>query len=49
MKNPDAVLRELGQLYDFYKEIARFRMKKSEKPNAIEKKVQGGLTHTTQF
>ena len=27
MKNPDKVLRELGQLYDFNKEIARFRIR----------------------
>ncbi len=32
MKNPDTVLRELGQLYDFNKEIARFRIRKTEKP-----------------
>ena len=50
MKNPDTVLRELGQLYDFNKEIARFRIRKSEKPNAGEKKaVQGELTPRTRF
>jgi len=27
MKKPDAVLRELGQLYDFRKELAKFRFK----------------------
>jgi hypothetical protein len=33
MKNPDAVLRELGQLYDFQQEVARFRFRKKTKSN----------------
>ena len=33
MKNPDAVLRELGQLYDFQRELAKFRFKKKPKSN----------------
>lgn len=32
MKKPDAVLRELGQLYDFRKELAKFRFKGKGKP-----------------
>jgi len=31
MKSPDVVFNELGKLYDFYKEIARFRLKKTRK------------------
>lgn len=34
MKSPDAVFRELGQLYDFYREIAKFRLMDKEKPGA---------------
>jgi len=33
MRKPDAVLRELGQLYDFYRELAKFRFKGKGKPN----------------
>jgi hypothetical protein len=33
MKSPEAVFNELGKLYDFYKEIARFRLKKTRKLN----------------
>jgi len=33
MKSPDVVFNELGKLYDFYKEIARFRLKKTRKLN----------------
>ena len=32
MKSPEAVFNELGKLYDFYKEIARFRFRKTRKP-----------------
>jgi len=31
MKNPDVVLRELGQLYDFQQELAKFRFRKRPK------------------
>jgi hypothetical protein len=34
MKSPDVVFRELGQLYDFYREIAKFRVVDKEKPSA---------------
>ena len=34
MKKPDAVLRELGQLYDFQREIAKFRLK--ERPRSAK-------------
>ena len=27
MNKPDAVLRELGQLYDFYRELKKFKVK----------------------
>jgi hypothetical protein len=37
MKSPDVVLNELGQLYDFYKEIAKFKLKRTESPE------KGGL------
>jgi hypothetical protein len=30
MKSPDVVFRELGELYDFYREIAKFRFKDQE-------------------
>jgi len=30
MKSPDVILNELGQLYDFYKEIAKFKLKRKE-------------------
>jgi len=34
MKSPDAVFRELAKLYDFYRELAKFRFKKEKrKPN----------------
>jgi hypothetical protein len=33
MKNPDAVLRELGQLHEFQQELARFRFRKTPKSN----------------
>jgi hypothetical protein len=32
MKSPDVVFNELGKLYDFYKEIARFQFRKRRKP-----------------
>lgn len=31
MKNPDVVLRELGQLHDFRRELAKFRFSKTIK------------------
>ena len=33
MKKPDAVLKELGQLYDFHRELSRFRLKQKREPN----------------
>ena len=33
MKSPDVVFRELAKLYDFYRELAKFRLKKKHKPN----------------
>ena len=33
MKKPDAVLRELGQLYDFQKELSKFRFRDRQKPS----------------
>lgn len=33
MKKPDAVLRELGQLYDFQKELVKFRFRKKRESN----------------
>ena len=35
MKKPDAVLRELGQLHDFYRELAKFRFKNEQKSKAV--------------
>jgi hypothetical protein len=32
MKSPDVVFRELAKLYDFYRELAKFRLKKKHKP-----------------
>ncbi len=37
MKSPDMVFSELAKLYDFYRELAKFRLKKRRKPN---KRVQ---------
>jgi hypothetical protein len=37
MRNPDTVMCELGQLYDFNKEIARFRIRKTAKPGSDKK------------
>ena len=31
MRSPDVVFRELGQLYDFYREIAKFKI--GDKPD----------------
>ena len=31
MKSPDAVLNQLAKLYDFYREIARFKLKGERK------------------
>ncbi len=33
MRNPDAVLRELAQLHDFQKELAKFRFSKRSRYN----------------
>jgi hypothetical protein len=33
MKSPDVVFRELAKLYDFYRELAKFRLKKKHNPN----------------
>jgi hypothetical protein len=33
MKNPDAVFRELGQLFDFQRQLAKFRFRKRHKSN----------------
>jgi hypothetical protein len=33
MRDPDAVLRELGRLYDFQKQLAKFRFTGSPKPS----------------
>jgi len=33
MKNPDAVLRELGQLYEFQQQLAKFRFRKKPASN----------------
>ncbi len=33
MKSPDMVFRELAKLYDFYRELAKFRLKKKHKLN----------------
>lgn len=34
MKSPDMVFRELAKLYDFYRELAKFRFKKgNHKPS----------------
>jgi len=33
MKKPDAVLRELGQLHDFHRELRKFRLKQRPEPN----------------
>ena len=32
MTSPETVFNELGKLYDFYKEIARFQFRKTRKP-----------------
>jgi 2',3'-cyclic-nucleotide 2'-phosphodiesterase len=37
MKNPDAVFRELGQLYEFYREIAKLRFKIKPGPEGAGK------------
>ena len=37
MKNPDIVLRELAQLYDFQKELAKFRFRERPKSNKAAK------------
>ncbi len=33
MKKPDVVLRELGHLYEFYRELAKFRFRDKGKFN----------------
>ena len=33
MKNPETVFRELGQLYDFQRELAKFRFRDKRKSN----------------
>lgn len=40
MKSPDVVFRELGQLYDFYREIAKFRFKSEGKKGSDESPKQ---------
>lgn len=37
MNKPDYVFRELGQLYDFYKEIAKFKKREATKESREEK------------
>lgn len=41
MKSPEVVFNELGKLYDFYKEIAKFRLKKARKLNKRVKADSG--------
>ena len=35
MKKPDAVLRELGELYDFHRELRRFRFRQGREPDQV--------------
>ena len=35
MNKPDTVLRELGQLYEFYRELRKFRLKHRPEPNKV--------------
>ena len=37
MKNPESVLQELGNLYEFYRQIKKFKIKDKENPNLIVK------------
>jgi hypothetical protein len=45
MRNPDAVLRELGQLYDFQKELAKFRFKMRPTSNKAAAPDRGIAPH----
>lgn len=47
MKNPDVVLREIGRLYDFQKELVKFRFRKRSRSNkaiARDRKTADGKT-----
>ncbi len=46
MKNPETVLRELGDLYEFYRQIERFKIKKKK---ATRKSVRVLVDSTMQY
>ena len=39
MKNPETVLRELGDLYEFYRQIKRFTIKEKKSSNTHKVRV----------
>ena len=36
MKNPDRVFRELGDLYEFYRQVKRFKINEKTQPDASQ-------------
>ena len=44
MKNPDVVFDQLGKLYDFYKEISKFKLKAKQRPGKVSPNEQESVS-----